>query len=313
MTEVLTLGEILVEIMREKRGVPLNIEGTFRGPYPSGAPAIFIDTVANLGHNCAIVGGVGEDEFGENCLSRLKRDNVGVSSVKINKGMSTAVAFVSYNEDGSRKFIYHLRDSAATAISFLQDEELRDIKFMHIMGCSLMINKQMADQIINYATKVKEFGGRISFDPNVRSELMTEEYIKDSVDKITAMADVILPGVKELELITGMNNIEEGVDRLFNQNADTVVLKEGARGCRIYSKYLKSPVFVPSFKIDEVDPTGAGDSFDAGFVCGLIEGKDLKDCGILANACGALNATRFGPMEGVFKREVVDEFISKNL
>jgi sugar/nucleoside kinase (ribokinase family) len=142
---------------------------------------------------------------------------------------------------------------------------------------------------------------------------MTEEYIKDSVDKITAMADVILPGVRELELITGMNDIEEGVDRLFDQNADTVVLKEGAKGCRIYSKYSKSPVFVPSFNIDEVDPTGAGDAFDAGFICGLIEGKDLKDCGILANACGALNATRFGPMEGVFKREVVDEFISKNL
>jgi len=100
MTEVLTLGEILVEIMREKRGVPLNIEGTFRGPYPSGAPAIFIDTVANLGHNCAIVGGVGEDD-------------IDISGVKVSNGLSTAVAFVAYNLNGSKKFIFHLRDSAA--------------------------------------------------------------------------------------------------------------------------------------------------------------------------------------------------------
>jgi sugar/nucleoside kinase (ribokinase family) len=313
MIEILTLGEILVEIMREKRGVSLNVEGTFRGPYPSGAPAIFIDMVANLGHTCAIIGGVGEDEFGENCLTRLKRDNVDVSGVKISKGISTAVAFVAYNEDGSRKFIYHLRDSAATSIGSLREEDLRDVKVMHVMGCSMMIDKRIADQIIWYATKVKGFGGKISFDPNVRAELMTEEYIKDSVDRITETADIILPGVKELELITGLKDIDDGVHSLFSKNADVVVLKEGARGCQIYSKHIKSPIFVSSFKIDEVDPTGAGDSFDAGFVCGMIENRDLRDCGILANACGALNATRFGPMEGVFKREAVDEFISKNL
>ena len=64
MLEILTVGEILVEIMREKVGIGLGDADTFRGPFASGAPAIFIDTVANLGHGAAIAGGVGDEAGG---------------------------------------------------------------------------------------------------------------------------------------------------------------------------------------------------------------------------------------------------------
>ena len=61
MAEILTVGEILVEIIRGKVGIGLDESTTFKGPFASGAPAIFIDTVANLGHKAAIIGGVGDD------------------------------------------------------------------------------------------------------------------------------------------------------------------------------------------------------------------------------------------------------------
>jgi len=61
--------------------------------------------------------------------------------------------------------------------------------------------------------------------------------------------------------------------------------------------------------VEAVDPTGAGDCFDAGFVAGLLEGLPLEEVGRLANACGALGATRKGPMEGAFVRKVVEEFM----
>ena len=56
MAEIWTMGEMIVEIMREKENEPLDKAGVFRGPYPSGAPAIFIDTVARLGHKGGIIG-----------------------------------------------------------------------------------------------------------------------------------------------------------------------------------------------------------------------------------------------------------------
>ena len=81
MTDILTMGEILVEIMREHEDVPLDRAGTFKGPYPSGAPAICIDAAARLGCRTAIIGGVGKDDFGKCLLDRLRQDGVDVSHV----------------------------------------------------------------------------------------------------------------------------------------------------------------------------------------------------------------------------------------
>jgi sugar/nucleoside kinase (ribokinase family) len=81
MSDIWTMGELLVEIMRPKAGMSLAEPGVFLGPYPSGAPGIFIDTAARLGHSAAIVSGVGDDDFGSCLLERFGRDGVSVELV----------------------------------------------------------------------------------------------------------------------------------------------------------------------------------------------------------------------------------------
>jgi tagatose kinase len=309
LIEILTAGEILVEIMRPESGIPLYVTGPFTGPFVSGAPAIFIDTVSRLGHRGAIIGGVGNDDFGKICMDRLKADGVYISAIKIND-TPTGVAFVTYFKDGSRKFIYHIRDSAATSPGKFESDKLSNVKIFHIMGCSLMMREDLTDAIIEYANKIKDYGGKISFDPNMRPELMGEDYIKKSLKIVTELSDIILPGVKELYLIADSKEKDEAIGNLTG-DSKLIVLKNGSKGCEIYTRSLKKPIKVPSFKIKEVDPTGAGDSFDAGFLCGYLEDKSLEECGILANACGALNTTKLGPMEGVFERNKVNKFIEK--
>lgn len=313
MIEILTIGEILAEIMRSKRGISLDKIDTFKGPFPSGAPAIFIDTAANLGHKSAIIGGVGNDEFGKLIISRLEKDSVGITGIKIS-GLSTGVAFVSYFKDGNRKFIYHIRDSAASNMGNLDEDLLKNVKVFHIMGCSLMINEKIANKIVDIAKKIKQCGGIVSFDPNLREELMGKPYIKRALQTILDLSYIILPGLKELMLITLKHTKETAIKKALGK-ACYVVLKLGDKGCEIYSRNTIDPVIVHSLDkgIKVVDPTGAGDAFDAGFICGYLEKKNLFDCGILANACGALNTTRLGPMEGVFKRKKVDEFIKMNI
>jgi len=75
-----------------------------------------------------------------------------------------------------------------------------------------------------------------------------------------------------------------------------IVLKRGSRGCSVYTP--EQEVAIPAFTIREVDPTGAGDCFDAGFICGQLEGRSSFESARLAAAAGALNAMAFGPMEG---------------
>lgn len=76
MAEIWTMGDLLCEIMRDREDVPLDQPGLFRGPFPSGAPGIFISTVARLGHSAGIIGGVGKDDFGKVILDRLRGDGV---------------------------------------------------------------------------------------------------------------------------------------------------------------------------------------------------------------------------------------------
>lgn len=309
MVEVLTCGEILVEIMRKELDVPLDTQGLFYGPFASGAAAIFIDQVACLGHSAGIIGSVGKDEFGDKIIRRLYIDGVDTSFIQSHVEYPTAVAFVSYRKDGSRKFLYHIPYAAAGHVTLPGTERFHGVRLFHVMGCSLMVNREVREAIHRVARYVKERGGLISFDPNIRIELLKDECLEDVIGTILGLTDILLPGEKELLEITGTSSVEEAVNYLQSRNISTMVIKRGGEGARLIDK--SSDITVRPFSINEVDPTGAGDAFDAGFVCGYLEGLGPEKSLSLANACGALNASYFGPMEGVFHRNYVDYFKKK--
>src|SRR5689334_9036076 len=82
--EVISLGNLLVEVMRLTLDEPLDRVGsTFAGPFPSGDPAIYIDTVARLGHAAGYLGAVGQDDFGRCILERFARDGVDFSHGRV--------------------------------------------------------------------------------------------------------------------------------------------------------------------------------------------------------------------------------------
>ncbi len=309
MGRVWTMGEILVEIMRPKPDMPFHVTGEFLGPFPSGAPAIFIDTVARLGHDAGIIGGVGKDGFGKIVLDRLKRDGVNCSHVFEVEGKSTAVAFVSYTKEGTRDFIYHVDNTPAVMI---HDPDEIDIEadFFHVMGCSLMFNERFGKNIVEVAERLWRKGARISFDPNIRKELLGKRNVLDTIEPIMKRCSVFLPGVDELRLIRRENDVDKAVDGLFQdyKELEIVVLKRGKKGATVYTRSERFDI--PAVKVEEVDPTGAGDYFDAGFISAILEGEDPLMAGKIATAAGALNVTAFGPMEAEINPKRVREVIS---
>ena len=98
----ITIGEILVEIMATTVGNGFREAQPLIGPFPSGAPAIFIDQVAKLGGACGIVSAVGDDDFGHLNIDRLARDGVDVSAIAVLPDLPTGSAFVRYRPDGAR-------------------------------------------------------------------------------------------------------------------------------------------------------------------------------------------------------------------
>src|SRR5262245_54482398 len=117
MKKIITIGEILVEIMATEAGDGFLEPISLVGPFPSGAPAIFIDQVAKLGQPCGLIGCVGDDDFGRVNIERLRRDGADISAISIDPDRPTGSAFVRYRSDGTRDFVYNIRHSASGAIT----------------------------------------------------------------------------------------------------------------------------------------------------------------------------------------------------
>ncbi len=313
MAEIVIMGELLVEIMRPHEDIPLYESDYFRGPFPSGAPGIFISTAARLGHSTAIISGVGQDDFGENILRRLKKDGVDVSRVLVSDKGNTGVAFVTYFADGERKFLFYMDNSPCVMAKAPEDlRGFEDTKFMHIMGCSLMANVDFAKEIIKTMNMMKARGVKISFDPNVRLEMMRDKAVLDMLQEVFASSSILMPGVSELKMFTGENDIDVAIKKVFeNPTLEILVLKNGSKGSKIYTRNGLE-VEQPIYKVVQEDATGAGDSYDAAFICGLAEGKTLADAAKMGAAAGALNAASFGPMEGKISPQTIAEMIANN-
>lgn len=311
MAEVWIMGEMLVEIMRDKEDVPLDQPGKFLGPYPSGAPAIFIDTVARLGHKSGIIGGVGRDDFGKNLLERMKRDGVDITQVLQSDNNSTGVAFVTYFSDGSRKFIFHMGNTPAVEAKAPVADIFEGIKYFHIMGCSLMPSKEFAEEILKAMKLAIGKGAKISFDPNIRKELLKDSSVNQIVNEVMHNTNIFMPGVEELKNITGKAKVEDAVKHCFeNKNLEILALKNGSKGSTIYTR--EESIDIGVYPVVQKDATGAGDSFDGAFISGLLEGKTLAEVGKMAAAAGALNAAAFGPMEGEISPETIYQLINEN-
>lgn len=309
--DVITIGECLVEIMRDRRDVPHYVPGIYLGPYPSGAPAIFIDACARLGLKAGIIGAVGKDDFGKLLIDRLKGDGVDVSQVKILEDNTTGVAFVTYFSSGSRQFIYHVKHAAAGQI-FPEDvnpDYVKRSRVLHLMGSSLSINENCRNACYKAVEIAVAHGKIITFDPNLRPELLDISVIREICRPILEVAKVVLPSGVEAEALTGVGDPVEAGRKILECGPEIAVIKLGEKGSIAVTK--DEVIKIPAIKVKEVDPTGAGDVYDAAFVFGLLNNWPLEKILRFANAAGAIKVTRFGPMEGPISREEVEDFLRK--
>ncbi|KJC50497.1 sugar kinase [Bradyrhizobium sp. LTSP885] len=307
---LVTIGEILVEIMATTIGIGFHEAQPLIGPFPSGAPAIFIDQVAKLGVPCGMVGAVGDDDFGRLNIERLAGDGVDVSAISIQPDIATGSAFVRYREDGSRDFVYNILRSANSRIELSAAAErlIASADHLHVMGSTLSIP---AVQTITETAvaRVKARGGTISFDPNVRKEMLGDASLGDVLRRILAVTDIFMPSGDEIFLFAPADDPAQAAQRLIAGGVAELVLKRGAAGAQVFT--VAGCVDGAPFSVNEVDPTGAGDCFGATFVVCRRLGMTADRALAYANAAGARTVTVMGPMEGASTFAELDTLIAE--
>lgn len=305
-----SIGELLVELVSTSKNGRHRRVGTYLGPFPSGAPGIFIDQAAQVSGRAIFVGAVGGDAFGHVLLDRLRDDGVTLDLVQVVPDWPTGTAFVSYNDDGSRDFVFNIAHSAA---SHFPDEAavmagLRafGVDVMHVSGSSLP-----DPFIVKTCRALHAEGVRISFDPNIRKELIGVPGYLDDVRDLTAISAFFLPSEEDAAVLYPGEDIEAFSARLFAGSAEHVVLKRGAAGCRGLSRDGARADFA-GHKVEVEDVTGAGDCFCATFVALMASGSfSLAEALLRANAAGALAVTKIGPMEGNSTLAEIEAFLAE--
>ncbi len=304
---IASVGETLVEFVSHSKGCALERIGAYSGPYPSGAPAIFIDQAARMGAQTCMYGGVGDDGFGRAVLNRLRADGVGTDGISVIKGRSTGTAFVSYYEDGTRDFIFHLANTAADSFK-IEPADLPDMPaLLHVSAASLG-NASLRSKIMRAVRHVLDGGGKICCDPNARPELMRDVAGRDALREVVAQSHILMPSTSDLRFLFPDLDEAAAVERLLQSNAEVVVIKRGAQGATVVADGQRHDF--RGYSVEEIDPTGAGDCFCGTFVSLLILGASLEEAGRMANAAGAIAVTRRGPMEGNSTQEEIKEFLA---
>ena len=306
--DVVALGELLVDFTENgtsNQGNPIYEAN------PGGAPCNVLSMLKKLGHETAFIGKIGNDIFGRQLKKAVSDAGIDVSGLVMDDVVKTTLAFVETKPDGDRDFSFYRNPGADM---MLQPEEvdaelIKKAKIFH-MGTLSLTHEPVRSATRRAVQIAKEEGLMISFDPNIRKELIGEKETDKILENLKRLTNVFLPGEEELLLLTGKETVEEAVEECFkNPELEILALKQGSRGSKIHTK--EKTVETGIYRIQPVDATGAGDSFDAAFICGLCEGKRIEEAAKMAAAAGAINTAAFGPMEGKISVEAIDKMIKE--
>ncbi|WP_313560008.1 sugar kinase [Ruminiclostridium cellobioparum] len=309
MPEVVTVGETLVLFSPEQNGPLRHVEG-FKKRI-AGAESNTAIALSRLEHSCGWISKIGRDEFGQFILREIRAEGVDVSGVRIDENAPTGIMFKEIFHGMESRVYYYRKGSAASMLrpEDIDPEYIKNAKILHITGITPALNISCLETIWSLIRTAKENGVLISFDPNIRLKLWSREQASSVLNEILPYADIVLSGVGEGEIILGESNAERLIDILLELGVGKVALKMGAEGCWVAD--MKSRYRINAVEVGKkVDPIGAGDAFNAGFLAGVLEGKGIEECGRMGNIMGAFAITTRGDIEGLPGRRELGQFMN---
>jgi sugar/nucleoside kinase (ribokinase family) len=250
--------------------------------------AIVAHNLASLGSRVGFQSRIGDDQLGQMALERLAQAGVDVSRVRRIPAPTQTGMTVILQHTAGRNILTYAGSIAELTLSDLDLESLSDSRHLHLS--SYYLQKGLRPQVGKLFRELKAAGLTISLDTNDDPDDRWEGGLRD----VFAYVDVFLPNAREACKIVGTPDLELAVNRLA-ELIPLVVVKLGPEGAM--AQRGKEKVVSPAIRVTAVDPVGAGDSFDAGFLHQYLRGADLARCLAAGNLAGALSTTGPGGTE----------------
>jgi len=247
-----------------------------------GSAAITAAGCARLGLRTALLAAVGDDVFGG--LVRAQLAERGVQLLPADAGTKPTGLTVVLSEPDDRGMLTLPGTIPALRPADVTDELLGRARHVHVS--SLYLQPALAAGLAGVFERARKKGLTTSLDTNWDPDERWE-----SITEILAHTDVFLPNANELRAITGEPSPEAGAARLVG-GGTTVVMKDGARGARAW--WPGGEHAAPGRTVEVVDTTGAGDSFNAGFLAARLGGRSIRDAVGWAAVAGSLSVRGVG-------------------
>jgi len=266
--------------------------------------AIVAHNLAALGSRVGFVSKIGDDPLGQIALDRLRAAGAEVDKVRrVSGSTKTGLTVILQRNDG-RNILTYPGTIRELTFDDLELDYLANSRHFHVS--SYYLQRGLRPRVVDLFKHLKSAGLTISLDTNDDPDDTWEGGLWEALNYV----DIFLPNEREVKRITKKNDLDQAIAKLADI-VPTVVVKMGKDGAtaRRGSEVVKKE----SIKVDAVDPVGAGDSFDAGFIHEFLRGSDLASCLAMGNLSGALSTTRPGGTEAFRDRDYREHFINRAL
>lgn len=256
---------------------------------PGGKGANQAVAAARLGADVSMIGCVGDDPFGRTLTEHLTSQGINTDNVEPVTHTSTGIATITLSDGDNSIIVVPGANNFVTPEFVEKHEDKIANSDMLLLQLEIPLNS-----VTKAAQLAKKHGVRTILNPAPIQELPTE---------LLEMVDFLTPNEHEQEqLLASLNG--QALERI----KEKCIVTKGSQGVELYKNGVQK---IPSFQVEVVDTTGAGDSFNGGLAFALCEGKTLQEACEFACAVGAISVTKLGAQSGMPTKKEVDDFLLK--
>ncbi len=300
MAEILVVGSINIDLVVRAPHFPApgeTIQGEELAILPGGKGANQAVAAARLGGKVRLLGRVGNDSFGSTLLASLEQNHVDASLVIRDEATATGSAVIVVDANGQNSIVVSPGANGKVRTADIPPAALGDARLL-ILQFEIPV-----ETVLHSARLARQHGLCVLLDPAPAQSIP---------DELLANTDYLVPNETELSLLTGqpvldLESTKAAAHRLLERGAKSIIVTLGENGALMVNR--ERSIHIPSFRIEAVDTTAAGDAFIGGLAISLLKGKSPEDSVRYACACGALAATKFGAQTSLPTAVEVERFM----
>jgi len=295
MADVVGLGSCTVDffaLVPKLIGAEEKINANRLEIHAGGVTANNLTQVARLGASAGWIGFIGDDENGRIITKQFAEDAMDTSSIIVVAGQHSSFTWIPVDTQGERCIYMFPNVTAKVTPADLREKfaaHIRRAKHFHTEASQLPL-----EPVLEGIRIAKEAGVRVIFDLDVAPSYFIEAGLgtESGLMALLKLVDVLKPCKAAARELSGSTDYDTMAQKLLKLGPKLVAITMGGEGCLMARAEKIS--HMPSFKVNVVDTTGAGDAFMGGLSYALLQGWDDERVGRFANACAALCCTKVG-------------------